>query len=136
MGSASVTLALLRFMPWNWPPKFCQIGPLSLLPSVDIPKQAAIDAFLEPNLLPVGRAKDGGLVVIDFSVESCPVGFVRSLVYDADGALREYGDVSPQELREYFQPAALSVESFLSRVYPKVASCLVITEQPPSSMTS
>jgi hypothetical protein len=63
-------------MPWNWPPKFCQIGPLSLLPPEDIPKQAAIDVFLEQKLLPVGRAKDGGLVVIDFSVESCPVGFV------------------------------------------------------------
>jgi hypothetical protein len=48
---------------------------------VDIPEQAAIDVFLEQKLLPVGRADDGCLFVIDFSVESCPVGFVRSLVY-------------------------------------------------------
>lgn len=107
---------LLRFMQWNWPQKFCEIGPLSILPSVDIPKQAAIDVFLAQKLLPVGCADDGCLFVIDFSVESCPVGFVSSMLYYADGAFREYGDDSPQELREYFQPAARSVESFLFHV--------------------
>jgi hypothetical protein len=98
-------MELLRFMQWRWPQKDCQIGPVSILKSSDIPKQDCIDVYLRHKLLPVGSGPNGDTFAIDFSVESCPVGFVTHEEY--------YGEGDP---REFFRPAARSVESFLYRI--------------------
>lgn len=98
-------MELLRFLQWQWPQKDCQIGPVSILKSSDIPKLDSIDVYLRHKLLPVGSGPNGDTFAIDFSVESCPVGFVTHEEY--------YGEGDP---REFFRPAARSVESFLYRI--------------------
>ena len=98
-------MELLRFLQWNWPQKDCQIGPIAIFKSEAIPKQEGIEVLLEHKLIPVGYGPNGDTFVIDFSVDSCPIGFVTHEEY--------YGEGDP---RPFFQSAARSVESFLYRV--------------------
>ncbi len=98
-------MSLRRFLQWEWPQKDCEIWPVRILCSKAIPKQEGIDIYLRHKLLPVGSGPNGDTFVIDFSTESCPVGFVAHEEY--------YGEGDP---REFFRPAARSIESFLFRV--------------------
>jgi len=105
LETLGLEMSLLRFMQWSWPQNECQIGPVSILGSESIPDQDQIESFLQHKLLPVGSGPNGDTFAIDFSVTSCPVGFVTHEEY--------YGEGSP---REFFRPAARSIESFLFRV--------------------
>jgi hypothetical protein len=98
-------MQLLRLLKWNWPQKDCLIGPVSICKSSDIPNQHCIDVYIRHKLLPVGSGPNGDVFAIDFSVESCPVGFVTHEEY--------YGEGDP---RKFFSPAARSFESFLYRI--------------------
>lgn len=105
LETLGLPMTLLRFMQWSWPQAECQLAGVELFRSKDIQKQDDIAEFLARKLLPVGKAGSGDRFVIDFSIDSCPVGFVT---------LSEYGGVG--DPREFFRPAARSVESFLYRV--------------------
>ncbi|MFN7892330.1 MAG: hypothetical protein ACK5OC_18685 [Pirellula sp.] len=98
-------MSFLRFMQWSWPQNECQIGPVSILGAQLIPNQDNIQSYLKDKLLPVGSGPNGDTFVVDFSTESCPVGFVTHEEF--------YGEGSP---RKFFRPAARSIESFLYRV--------------------
>lgn len=96
---------LCRFMWWHWPQKDCRIGAVEILCSQALPEQESIDVYLQHKLLPVGSGPSGDTFVIDYSTDSCPVGFVTHEEY--------FGEGDP---REFFRPAARSVESFLYRI--------------------
>jgi hypothetical protein len=99
---------LLRFMQGTWPQKDCQIGPVSFVCSKHLPKQLDFQVLLDHKLLPIGDGPGGDRFVIDFSVESYPVGFISHEEFD--------GKSDP---RKFFRPAARSFESFLHRVSEK-----------------
>lgn len=96
---------LLRFLQWGWPRKDCQIGPVAINPMAAVRDEEDLEVFLAHKLIPVGNGPNGDTFVIDFSVDSCPVGFVTHEEY--------YGEGDP---RPYFQGAGRSIESFLYRV--------------------
>ncbi len=96
---------LWRFLSWSWPQKDCAIGPVDILCSKALPEQESIDVYVRHKLLPVGSGPNGDAFVIDFSTDSCAVGFVALSEY--------YGEGDP---REFYRPAARSIESFLYRI--------------------
>jgi hypothetical protein len=99
---------LLRFVQNTWPQKDFQVGPVDLACSKNLPKQSHIEVLLAQRLLPIGSGMNGDAFVIDFSVESYPVGFITHEEYHGTG-----------DPRKFFRSAARSLESFLYRVSEK-----------------
>jgi hypothetical protein len=98
-------LELYRFLMFSWPQTDCQIGPVNILCSKAISEQESLAVFLQHKLLPVGSGPNGDTFAIDYSTDSCPVGFVTHEEY--------FGEGDP---REFFRTAARSIESFLYRI--------------------
>ena len=96
---------LLQFMMFNWAQADGHIGAVDILCSKAIPEQEDVDVYVTHKLLPVGSGPNGDRFVIDYSTDSCPVGFVTSSEYGGEG-----------DPREFFRTAARSVESFLHRI--------------------
>ena len=98
-------LDLLRFMQWHWTQEGCFAGPVKLRSSAKLPKEHNSKILTEHQLLPVGIGPNGDTFAIDYSSESCPVGFITHEEYAGKG-----------DPRPFFRPAARSLESFLYRV--------------------
>ena len=93
---------LLLFLQWDWPQAPSYIGPVGIDPSSSLPKHPWIEALIAHKLLPIGSGANGDVFAIDYSAESCSVGYVTHEEY--------YGEGDP---RPFFEPAARSIETFL-----------------------
>lgn len=105
LQTLGLPLEMLQFMQGTWPQKNCQVGPVELLCSKNLPLQENIEALLAHKLLPVGSGPNGDTFVIDFSVAACPVGFITHEEYNGEG-----------DPRKFLRIAARALESFLYRV--------------------
>ncbi|MEW6305127.1 MAG: hypothetical protein AB1705_16755, partial [Verrucomicrobiota bacterium] len=100
---------LLRFMQWAWPQTDCQIAHISIMSSESLYADEATAKLLKYKFLNVGSAPNGDIFAIDFSTKSCVPGFITHEEWNPL-------DDEPQDPREYFEPIARTVDSFLYRV--------------------
>lgn len=105
LESLGLPLDLLRFLQWSWPQEECSFGAIDIHGSESLPLLDRADVFLASKLLRIGSGPNGDFFAIDFSVDSCPVGFVTHEEWD--------GESDP---RPHFEPVTRSIESFLNRV--------------------
>lgn len=100
----NLPLGLLRLLQWSWPQKDFCIGPVDILCALRVGTQTGMEELLASKFIRVGDAPNGDTFVIDFSVDSCVVGFIAHEGYE-----------ETSDPREFFCPVARSVESFLYR---------------------
>lgn len=105
LETLGLPLELLRFLQWSWPQEEFGFGAIDIHCSASLPLLEWADVFLAGKLLRIGSGPNGDFFAIDFSVDSCPVGYVTHGEWDYES--------NP---RPWFEPAARSIESFLHRV--------------------
>lgn len=105
LETLGLPLDLLRFMQWNWPQKDALISAISIRSSKSLMESEESAHLIAHKLLPIGWGPNGDNFAIDFSNESCPVGFINH---------EECGE--DDDPRPHFEPAARSIESFLFQV--------------------
>jgi hypothetical protein len=100
---------LLRFMQWDWPQVDCQIAHIAIRSSASIYEDEATGYLQKYKFLNVGSAPNGDWFVIDYSTEACVPGFITH---------EEWSPWSkePSDPRQFFQPIARGLDSFLYRV--------------------
>ncbi|MGB7323298.1 MAG: hypothetical protein WBD31_00395 [Rubripirellula sp.] len=96
--------ALGMMLRHSWPQDDCSVGPVEFCSADAIRDMPYADELLGQKLLPIGTAPNGDMFVLDYSFDSCPVGFVTHEGFSGD------------DPRGHFNAVCRSLESFLYRV--------------------
>jgi hypothetical protein len=105
LESLALPIDLKRMLQWSWPQTPIAIGNIEFTDPVGMFHFDRRDELIEDSLFPIGHGLNGDPFLIDFSLQSNPVGFL---------CLQElYGD---NRIRDVFQPAFRSLASYLHRV--------------------
>ena len=105
LESISMPIDLKRLLQWSWPQTPITIGNIEFTDSVGIFHFDRRDDLIRDSLFPIGHGLNGDLFLIDFSLQSNPVGFL--------GLQELYDDKS---FRDVFQPSYRTLASYFHRV--------------------
>lgn len=104
LESLALPLDQKRMLQWSWPKEPVTIGKIEFTDPVGIFHFEHRDKMIAESLLPIGRGLNGDPFVLDFSIESGPVGFLCLPELD-----------SGKSFRDVFQPTCRTLASYLHR---------------------
>ena len=104
-----IPLDLKRLLQWYWTTSGGQVGPYVLYGVNQIPANDDYCQLLEHQMIPVGYAANGDILVIRFFNEECSIGLVSHDEFweDRGNPIEAYAEVTPS-VDEYFWRVAES----------------------------
>jgi hypothetical protein len=76
LDALPIPLDLKRLLQWRWPKTVAAIGPYQVVPAEQVLEDERLTRLLEAEMVPVGIARNGDLLVLRFGKEKAAVGLV------------------------------------------------------------
>jgi len=105
-----IPLDLKRLLQWSWTTRGGQVGPYTLYSIYEIPANDDFEQLLKYQMIPVGFAANGDLLVIRFADEKFAVGLVsHDEFWEGEREpLQAYAEITPS-IDEYLWRVAVSI---------------------------